>query len=87
MPTNLYTGSNPATTGSCSGFMGALQIALGVLLITASAFGYSLMSHAAMTIPAMMGAGLLFYGIKTVQVCRSRSTIDDHQHPNSGTIG
>jgi len=78
--------SNDAV-GDCSGFMGFLQVALGILLITASAFGYSLMQHAALLIPAIMGAALLFYGLKAVQVCRSRSVSDNHQHQRNGAMG
>ena len=62
-------------------------LALGILLITASAFGYSLMQHAALLIPAIMGAALLFYGLKAVQVCRSRSVSDNHQHQRNGAMG
>ena len=90
MPTEFNTlnsSSHSDATRDCSGFMGILQIALGVLLITASTFGYSLMQHTAMMIPALMGAALLFYGIKTVQVCRSRPVVDNHQHPSNGAMG
>ena len=74
-------------TERSSGFMGFLQVALGILLITASAFGYSLMQHAALLIPAIMGAAPLFYGLKAVQVCRSRSVSDNHQHQRNGAMG
>lgn len=77
--------SNNDAAGDCWGFMGFLQVALGLLLVTASAFGYSLMQHAALLIPAIMGAALLFYGLKAVQVCRSRSLSDNHQH--NGAMG
>ncbi|MFZ0469162.1 MAG: hypothetical protein WAL92_09595 [Thiogranum sp.] len=79
--------SNNDVAGDCSGFMGVLQVALGILLVTASAFGYSLMQHAALLIPAIMGAVLLFYGLKAVQVCRSRSVSDNHQHQRNGAVG
>jgi len=80
--------SNTDAAGDCSGSMGFLQVALGILLITAWAFGYSLMQHAALLIPAIMGATLLFYGLKAVQVCRSRSVSDDHQRQrSSGAMG
>lgn len=84
---NVNNGASNDASGDCSGFMGILQVALGALLITASAFGYSLMDHAALLIPAMLGAALLFYGIKAVQVCRSRQMPDCHQHPGNGTMG
>jgi len=70
--------------GNCSTGLGILQIALGVLLVTASAFGYSLMQHAALMIPAMMGAALLFYGAKALLVCRDRSLFRDHHQPSDG---
>jgi len=82
----VNTTSNKDATRNCSVFMGILQIALGVLLITASAFGYSLMHHSALLIPAMMGATLLFYSAKAALVCRDHPPIGDHQHPTNGTM-
>lgn len=75
--------SNNGAAADCSGFIGFVQVALGILLITASAFGYSLMDHAALLIPGLMGAALLFHGLKAVQVCRSGSVSGD-QHQHSG---
>jgi hypothetical protein len=80
------TGSNNDATRNCSASMGVSQLALGILLITASAFGYSLTHHSALLIPAMMGATLLFYGAKAALVCRYRPQIGDRQHPSNGAM-
>ena len=90
MPNDFKTansGSSNDTTRNCSAFMGIFQIALGVLLVTASAFSYSLTHHSALLIPAVMGATLLFYGAKAALVCRDRPLIGNRQHPSNGTMG
>ena len=79
--------SSSGAPGNCPTWLGILQIALGVLLVTASAFGYSLMQHPALMIPAMMGAALLFYGAKSLLVCRNRSLFRDHLQPGDGMTG
>jgi len=73
--------------GNCSTWLGMLQIVLGVLLVTASVFSYSLMQHPALMIPTMMGATLLFYGAKALLVCRDRSLFRDHHQPSDGMTG
>jgi hypothetical protein len=81
-----HTISDKGAPGNCSTWLGILQIAVGVLLVTASAFGYALMQHPALMIPTMMGATLLFYGAKALLVCRNRQMFGDH-HPTNGTLG
>ena len=78
--------SNKDAASICSIAMGILQIAVGVLLVTASAFGYSLLHHPAVMIPALMGAALLFHGAKVFLVCRERPVFHDH-HPSNGMTG
>ena len=63
---------NNDAPGNCWTLLGIFQIVIGVLLVTASAFGYSLMNHPAMMIPVMMGAVLLFQGVNALLVCRER---------------
>ena len=70
----------------CSKALGIFQIAVGILLITASAFGYTLMHHAAILIPAIMGAAVLYNGAKVFLVCRQSSAFSDH-HPSNGMTG
>jgi len=90
MPTHYKTENtvpNNSAPRDCSTGLGVLQIALGVLLVTASAFSYSLMQHAALMIPAMMGAALLFYGTKALLVCRDRSPFRDRHQSSDGMTG
>ena len=70
--------------GSCSRGLGIFQIALGVLLMTASAFGYSLLQHPAVLVPAMMGAVLFFTGGKSFMVCRTHLQNHSQHHPSNG---
>jgi len=83
--------NNPAVnrdaSGNCLTWLAMLQIAVGVLLVTASAFGYSLLHHSAVVIPAMMGAGLLFYGSKALLVCRDNLQFHEHHHSSNGMRG
>lgn len=79
--------SNDEASSNCSIRMGIIQIAIGVLLITASAFGYPLMQHAVLMVPAMMGAALLFHGAKAFLVCRDRPQFGDQHHPSDGMTG
>ena len=74
------TAANKETPGHCWTWLAMLQIVVGVLLVTAAAFGYSLLQHPAVTIPAIMGAALLFTGAKAFLVCRDRSLFSDHHH-------
>jgi len=78
--------SDKGAPGNCWTWLSILQIAVGVLLVTASAFGYALIQHPALMIPAMMGAVLLFHGAKALLVCRNRQMFGDH-HPSNGTMG
>ena len=71
---------------SCSIGLGILQIIVGVLLVTASAYGYTLLHHPAALIPALAGAVLLFHGARAFQVCREQSEFHDH-HPSNGMTG
>ena len=71
---------------SCSIGLGILQIAVGMLLVTASASVYSLLHHPAVMIPVLMGAALLFNGARAFQVCREGSELHDH-HPSNGMTG
>lgn len=80
------TAPNSEVLGNCSAWLGILQIAVGLLLITASAFGYSLMHHPALLIPAIMGAALLFHSTSAFMVCRHSSAFPDH-HPSNGITG
>ena len=80
------TVSSNDTLRNCSTLLGIFQIAIGVLLVTASAFGYSLLHHPAVMIPALMGASLLFHGAKVFLVCREHSGFRDH-HPSNGMTG
>ena len=77
---NTDTGTNEDTSSNCRTWLGVLQIALGLLLVAAAAFAYSLMNHLAVTLPALMGAVLLFFGTKAVLVCRNRTVFGDHPH-------
>lgn len=72
------------TTSSCWTWLAVLQLAIGLLLATASAFAYSLMPHPAILIPSMMGAALLYQGAKAFMVCRHRLVSNDHHHTTSG---
>jgi hypothetical protein len=78
------TVANTDARRHCWTWLAMLQIALGVLLVTAAAFGYSLMHHPALMIPAIMGAALLFIGAKAFLVCHDRPLFSDHQHPSNG---
>jgi hypothetical protein len=89
MTKHIETGntvSNEGTTGGCSTLPGIFQIAVGVLLITASAFGYSLMQHPAALLPAIMGAALLFHGARGFVICRHNTEFHNH-HPSNGMTG
>lgn len=81
------TVSSNVAARHCSTGLGILQIVLGVLLVMASAFGYSPMQHPAQMIRAMMGATLLFCGAKALLVCRDRSLFRDHHQPNDEMTG
>jgi hypothetical protein len=72
--------ANEARSGNCWAGLGIIQIALGVLLVTASAYGYSLLQHAATIISALMGAALLFNGARAFLVCRASPQFHDHHH-------
>jgi hypothetical protein len=74
--------SSNDTLENCSALPGIFQIAVGVLLATASAFVYGLMHHPALLIPAIMGTALLFSGARALMVCRESSAF--HQHPSNG---
>lgn len=71
---------NESRSGNCWIGLGISQIVLGVLLVTASAYGYSLLQHSATIIPALMGAALLFNGAKAYLVCRTSPRFHDHHH-------
>lgn len=89
MTKHIETGNavtNDDAPGNCSTLLGIFQIAVGVLLVIASAFGYSLMHHPTLLIPAIMGAALLFHGAKGFHVCRQSSEFHGH-HPSNGMTG
>ena len=67
---------------SCWTWMNTLQVAVGLLLVLASAFGYSLLKHPILMIPGIMGALLLFFGAKAAFVCRNRFLFHNHHHSN-----
>jgi len=75
---------NNDASSHCGSLMATLQLATGLLLVTATAFAYSLMQHPAMMIPCLMGAALLFQGTKALLVCRNRTVLRDHHHPSTG---
>jgi len=81
------TVANKEVSADCWIWLAMFQIAVGVLLVSASAFGYSLTHHPALMIPAMMGAGLLFFGAKAFQVCRDRPQLRGHHHSSNGMTG
>jgi len=81
------TAAGNDSSGNCWTLLALLQITIGILLVTASAFGYPLTHHLALLIPAMMGAALLFHGAKAFLVCRDRPLFRDHHHPNNGMTG
>jgi hypothetical protein len=86
MNKHFETGTTIASTdshGLCSNLPGFFQIAVGVLLMVASAFGYSLFQHAAVLLPSLMGAALLYHGAKALLVCRKHSAFQN-QHPTAG---
>lgn len=76
--------SDTGDSDQCRSGFNLLQIITGVLLVTASAYGYSLMHHLAVTIPAIMGASLIFYGAKTALICREGPLFRDNRHSTSG---
>jgi len=78
------TAANNDASGSCWTWLAILQLALGVLLVTAAAFAYSLMQHPAMLIPCLMGAALLFQGTRAFMVCRNRPLFREQHHPSAG---
>jgi|GEM_PF-3559132 hypothetical protein len=65
--------------GNCSTVLGIYQIAVGIVLMTASASVYSLLHNPALLIPALMGAALLFPGVNAFLVCRDHSTFRGHR--------
>jgi len=77
------TVSRNEASGNCSTVRGILQIAVGILLLTASASVYSLIPYPALLIPALMGAALLFPGVNAFLVCRDHSTFRS-QHRMTG---
>ncbi len=72
--------ANEARSDTCSVGLGMIQIALGLLLVIASAYGYPLLQHAATTIPALLGAVLIYNGAKAFLVCRAIPLFRDHLH-------
>lgn len=74
------TAANKEASGNCWTWLAMLQVAVGILLVTASAFGYSLLHHPVLAVPAIMGAGLLFHGSKAFLVCRDRLQFHGHHH-------
>lgn len=86
MNKHIETGTTVTSTdspGLCSNLLDFFQIAVGVLLMIASAFGYSLFQHAAVLLPSLMGAALLYHGARASLVCRKHSTFHN-QHPTAG---
>ena len=78
--------SASAAGQNCWTWINTLQVAVGLLLLLASAFGYSLLKHPLIMVPGMMGALLLFFGAKAAFVCRGRFPLHDH-HPRNGMPG
>lgn len=81
------TAANKELSSDCWAWLAMYQITIGVLLVSASAFGYSLMQHPALMIPAMMGAGLLFFGARAFMGCRERPLLRRHHHSGNGMRG
>ena len=71
-------------TGSCRSWLAVLQLVIGVLLVTASAFAYTLMPHPVLLVPSLMGAALLYQGARSFLVCRHRPVLSDHHHSTAG---
>lgn len=69
---------------NCWTWLAILQVGLGLLLVTASAFVYTLMHHPAVLIVSMMGAALLFQGTRAFLVCRHRPLFNEQNHPSAG---
>ena len=74
---------NEEISGHCSTVLGMYQIAVGILLLTASASVYSVVHYPPLLIPALMGAALLFPGANAFLVCRDHSTFR-RQHRMTG---
>jgi len=69
---------------NCRTWLAIMQLAIGVLLVTAAAFAYSLMHHPAILIPSLMGAALLYQGARAFLVCRHRPVLSDHHQQTAG---
>jgi len=78
------TTANNNAPSHCWTWLAILQLALGLLLVTAAAFAYSLMQHPAMLIPCLMGVAVLFQGARAFLMCRNRPLLHDHHHPSTG---
>lgn len=74
MTKHIHTNNSIANSdapSNCWAWLAIIQIALGILLVTSSVYGYALLHHSAVMIPAVMGSFLLFGGIKAFTVCRN----------------
>ncbi|MET0068398.1 MAG: hypothetical protein ABW096_00055 [Candidatus Thiodiazotropha sp.] len=78
---------NALSSNDCKSIFSLFQIALGVTLLISSAYGYSLLQHMAVFIPAIMGVALLYQGVKTVFICRVGPLFRDPQQHSGGMLG
>lgn len=72
---------------SCKSAFSLMQIVVGALLIVASAYGFSLLHHMAVTIPALMGAALFFHGARNFISCRVGSLFRNQQQHTGSMFG
>lgn len=68
---NKDTSSRADTHWDCEKWLNFLQLGVGVLLVTGAAVGYAVLHSLIVTVPALMGALLLFEGAKALLSCPS----------------
>ena len=79
--------SSNDTLENCSALPGIFQIAVGVLLATASAFVYGLMHHPALLIPAIMGTALLFSGARALDGMPGKLSVPPAPEQRDNALG
>jgi uncharacterized protein (DUF983 family) len=78
--------TNNRTSNRCLSGLALLQVVLGILLVVASAYGYSLFQHLAVTLPAMMGATLIFSVAKSALICRDNPLFRGNHRSATGML-